>query len=190
MTSDSNAPPEPRSLTTSNGRRKDQFRTNPSNIKRRKHRSQRRRCRGAANRTCPHAATRGPRLAGRGGAGLAGPTTPGVVVRAQAGTVARPKDKGEPDSDRSTVISPSRVRRNKALGGEELGAGRQIMPCLRSTRPSVRASNLKGSFMTPTGPLPDNPPADALLAVTATSLEPCDLPEREVMLVRSAALAG
>ena len=44
--------------------------------------------------------------------------------------------------------------------------------------------------MTRTGPIPDNPPADALLAVTATSLEPCDLPEREVMLVRIAALAA
>jgi hypothetical protein len=39
-------------------------------------------------------------------------------------------------------------------------------------------------------PVPDTPLADSLVAMTAASLERCDLPDREIMLVRIAALAA
>ncbi len=39
-------------------------------------------------------------------------------------------------------------------------------------------------------PVPDTPLADALLAMTAASLERADLSDREIMLVRIAALAA
>jgi alkylhydroperoxidase/carboxymuconolactone decarboxylase family protein YurZ len=39
-------------------------------------------------------------------------------------------------------------------------------------------------------PVPDTPLADTLIAMTAASLERCDLSERETMLVRIAALAA
>jgi hypothetical protein len=38
--------------------------------------------------------------------------------------------------------------------------------------------------------VPDTPIAGALLAMTAASLERCDLPDREIMLARLAALAS
>jgi hypothetical protein len=38
--------------------------------------------------------------------------------------------------------------------------------------------------------VPETPLADSLLAMTADSLERCDLPDREIMLVRIAALAA
>jgi hypothetical protein len=39
-------------------------------------------------------------------------------------------------------------------------------------------------------PAPDNPVADTLIAITAASLERCDLSEREIMIARIAALAA
>jgi hypothetical protein len=39
-------------------------------------------------------------------------------------------------------------------------------------------------------PVPDTPLADTLVAMTADSLERCDLSEREIMLVRIGALAA
>jgi hypothetical protein len=39
-------------------------------------------------------------------------------------------------------------------------------------------------------PVPDTPLADSLVAITAASLERCDLDDREIMLVRIAALAA
>jgi hypothetical protein len=48
---------------------------------------------------------------------------------------------------------------------------------------------LKGSTMSYT-PVPDTPLADSLIAITAASLERCDLPERDLMVARVAALAA
>jgi hypothetical protein len=39
-------------------------------------------------------------------------------------------------------------------------------------------------------PVPDTPLADSLIAITAASLERCDLPERDIMVARIAALAA
>lgn len=39
-------------------------------------------------------------------------------------------------------------------------------------------------------PVPDTPLADSLVAMTAASLERCDLSDREIMLVRLASLAA
>jgi hypothetical protein len=39
-------------------------------------------------------------------------------------------------------------------------------------------------------PVPDTPLADSLVAMTAASLERCDLPDRELMVARIAALAA
>jgi hypothetical protein len=39
-------------------------------------------------------------------------------------------------------------------------------------------------------PVPDTPLADSLIAMTAASLERCDLPERDIMVARIAALAA
>ncbi len=39
-------------------------------------------------------------------------------------------------------------------------------------------------------PVPDTPLADTLMAITAASFGQCDLPEREIMLARIAALAA
>ena len=39
-------------------------------------------------------------------------------------------------------------------------------------------------------PVPDTPLADSLIAMTAAPLERCDLPDREIMVARIAALAA
>jgi hypothetical protein len=39
-------------------------------------------------------------------------------------------------------------------------------------------------------PVPDTPLADSLVAITSASLERCDLPERDIMVARVAALAA